>query len=67
MQLRAGNGDKLMEEYKSKLYRWREPHMYQAEAEPFEAQIIDVLPSGELVLKTNAKTKRYRFKEVRFL
>lgn len=53
--------------YLQHLYRWEEPHAYADANGIFQARIIDVEPSGHLVLELgNGERRRYAFKEVRF-
>lgn len=60
--------DAIHEEYKSHLYRWGEEHKYTDAMGTFCAMLVDVEPSGHLVLKdAEGKQRRYAFKEVRFL
>jgi BirA family biotin operon repressor/biotin-[acetyl-CoA-carboxylase] ligase len=53
------------EEYKKALYRHDGLHEYRANDENFKASIVDILPSGHLVLQTENGTQRtFAFKEV---
>jgi BirA family biotin operon repressor/biotin-[acetyl-CoA-carboxylase] ligase len=53
------------EEYKKSLYRHDGLHEYRANNENFKASIVDILPSGHLVLQTENGTQRtFAFKEV---
>lgn len=53
------------EEYKASLYRHDGVYAYEADHEQFKASIVDVLPSGQLVLQTDVGKKRtFAFKEV---
>ena len=53
------------EDYKEALYRHDGLYDYKAADENFKASIVDVLPSGHLVLETEAGKKRtFAFKEV---
>ena len=55
----------LDEDYKAALYRSEGIFDYKAENENFKASIVDVLPNGRLVLKTEAgKQRSFAFKEV---
>jgi BirA family biotin operon repressor/biotin-[acetyl-CoA-carboxylase] ligase len=50
------------------LYRRNGLHTYADATGTFQARIIDVEPSGHLVLECeNGEQRRYDFKEVRFL
>ena len=69
-QIETGNQealDALHEQYKTHLYRLGEEHTYSDKDGIFRATIIDVEPTGYLVLRdTEGKRRRYAFKEVRF-
>ncbi|MTK54240.1 biotin--[acetyl-CoA-carboxylase] ligase [Paludibacter sp.] len=53
------------EDYKTALYRHDGFHEYRANDENFKASIVDILPSGHLVLQTEKGTQRtFAFKEV---
>jgi len=59
--------DALHETYKSHLYRLGEEHAYSDKDGTFRATLIDVEPSGHLVLRdTEVTLRRYAFKEVKF-
>jgi len=54
--------------YMQHLYRKGEPHTYSDANGTFVARIIDVEPTGHLILEDeNKKLRRYDFKEVRFV
>ena len=56
----------LKREYMSRLYRHVGYHRYADDAGEFEARIIDVEPSGQIVLKDlQRRIRSYAFKEVR--
>ena len=69
-QIEGGNTeaiDALHETYKSHLYRLGEEHKYTDGMGVFVATLIDVEPSGHLILRdTEGTLRRYAFKEVRF-
>lgn len=53
------------EDYKNALYRHDGLYEYRANDEIFKASIVDILPSGHLVLQTEKGTQRtFAFKEV---
>jgi birA, biotin-[acetyl-CoA-carboxylase] ligase region len=53
------------EDYKNALYRHDGMYEYRANDENFKASIVDILPSGHLVLQTETGTQRtFAFKEV---
>lgn len=54
--------------YMQHLYRRNAQHTYADATGTFQAQIIDVEPTGHLVLEDeNGRLRRYDFKEVRFI
>ena len=60
--------DALHEHYKAHLYRRDEEHKYVDEMGTFCAKLVDVEPSGYLILQdTEGKQRRYEFKQVRFI
>ena len=60
--------DQLHAEYKKHLYRFGEEHTYSDKDGTFRATLIDVEPSGHLILRdTSGTLRRYAFKEVRTL
>lgn len=63
--LKQGNEERINELYHQSLYRKKGFHGYQDINGYFEAQIIEVLPEGLLVLEDKeGKLRRYMFKEV---
>ena len=60
--------DALHEHYKEGLYRMGEEHEFFDEMGVFCARIVDVEPSGHLVLQDKeGSLRRYEFKQVRFI
>ena len=60
--------DALHEHYKEHLYRFGEEHDFCDEMGVFCAKIVDVEPSGHLILQDKeGKRRRYEFKEVRYI
>ena len=60
--------DALHEHYKQHLYRRGEMHDFCDEMGVFCAKVVDVEPSGHLVLQdSEGKLRRYEFKEVRWI
>lgn len=58
----------LHSRYLQHLYRWRELHAYADDKGSFLARIIDVEPTGHLLLECeNKEQRRYAFKEVNFI
>jgi len=59
--------DALHEDYKSHLYRRGEEHAYTDKDGTFRATLIDVEPTGHLILQDKEGNKRrYEFKEVKY-
>ena len=60
--------DALHEHYKEGLYRMGEEHKFFDEMGVFCAKIVDVEPSGPLVLQDKeGRLRRYEFKQVKFI
>ena len=60
--------DALHEHYKKHLYRFGEEHDFCDEMGVFCAKLVDVEPSGHLILQDKeGKRRRYEFKEVRYI
>ena len=60
--------DTLHEHYKKHLYRWGEKHKFADGMGEFCATIVDVEPSGHLILlDEEGQRRRYEFKEVRHI
>ena len=60
--------DTLHEHYKNHLYRFGEEHDFIDEMGTFCAKLVDVEPSGHLILQDKeGKRRRYEFKEVRYI
>lgn len=67
-QIRQGGADELRGDYMAHLYRAQGLHPYADADGPFLAAIDGILPTGHLILRRpDGQTKRYEFKEVRFL
>ena len=66
--LKAGEFEILDKMYMKHLYRSEGMHMYRDSEGEFMAEIMDVEPTGRLVLEDeNGKVRRYTFKEVEFV
>ncbi len=65
----SGGHKRLMQEYKENLYKFGRPAMFETAAgEIFMGKIIDIDPSGNLVLELQDETQRcFRFKEIKYL
>lgn len=60
--------DALHEAYKSGLYRSGEEHEYADEMGNFCGTIVDVEPSGHLIIRdSEGKVRRYEFKELKYI
>ena len=60
--------ERIWSEYKDHLYRQEGWHAYEDQNGRFEARIIDVLPTGEIVLKDKQGNERiYHFKQIRYV
>lgn len=68
-RVREGESEAIHEEYKRNLYRNDNGlYAYSDENGSFQARIIDVEPSGRLILETSeGERHRYEFKEVKFI
>ena len=66
---KAINPDALKSEYMQHLYRREGFHPYQEpNGEPFEAAMVDVEPTGHLVLRLHdGSIKKYEFKEIKYI
>ena len=60
--------DALHESYKSSLYRFGEEHRYSDKDGSFRATLVDVEPTGHLILRdTEGNRRKYEFKEVNYI
>ena len=60
--------ERIWSEYKDHLYRQEGWYAYEDQNGRFEARIIDVLPTGEIVLKDKQGNERiYHFKQIRYV
>ena len=66
LQLRDSRFDGLHQDYMDVLYHFGEDHLYKSN-HVFSGRIIDVRPSGELVVETGAGEEEFRHKEIEFL
>lgn len=69
LQVQDGEKEAIHERYKANLYRNDgELYQYSDENGSFFARLIDVEPSGRMILETEqGETRRYEFKEVKFM
>lgn len=67
-QLEQGEYDTLHTHFKQRLYRREGFHPYNDENGRFDARIVDIEPTGHLILEdTEGQQRRYAFKEVSFV
>lgn len=60
--------ERIWSKYKDHLYRREGWYAYEDQNGHFEARIIDVLPTGEIVLKDKQGNERiYHFKQIRYV
>lgn len=68
LQLIKGHEAIIKEAYFQSLFRGEGFHEYEKEGELFEARIIEIEPTGHLVLEeNNGQKRRFAFKEVKFV
>ena len=66
--LEQGEYARIHAHYLQSLYRWKESHLFEDENGAFKASITDVEPDGHLNLcDENGQTRRYAFKEVKYI
>ncbi|MCW3462706.1 biotin--[acetyl-CoA-carboxylase] ligase [Chitinophaga nivalis] len=66
-QLQPAHYESILEEYKSKLFRWQQPALYRKDGEIFHGTIRDVLPDGHLCLERDGSILQLGFGEVEFI
>ncbi|MEJ2005936.1 MAG: biotin--[acetyl-CoA-carboxylase] ligase [Cyclobacteriaceae bacterium] len=66
LELKNNRHDSLHRNYINQLYRFGEDHLFKAE-DVFSGRIIDVRPSGELVVETLNGERNFWFKEIEFM
>jgi len=67
LQLKAGNIDKLRDEYLSKLYLKDENALFRFNSEIQNAIIRDITASGQLVIETSSGLQYFNNKEIEFI
>jgi BirA family transcriptional regulator, biotin operon repressor / biotin---[acetyl-CoA-carboxylase] ligase len=67
LQLRAGKTAALFDSYLANLYWFNQKHRFSAKGEIFEGTITGVEKNGQLVVRSEAGTRLYNFKEIEFL
>jgi BirA family biotin operon repressor/biotin-[acetyl-CoA-carboxylase] ligase len=67
LQLRQGNTTRLKEDYLTHLYRFNEPHTFQAGHDQFEGRITGVDEQGRLRVLIQDQEKNYEVKEISFV
>ncbi|CAL1521382.1 biotin--[acetyl-CoA-carboxylase] ligase [Chitinophaga sp. MM2321] len=66
-QLIPANFEQLLDEFKSRLFRWQQPALYRKDGELFQGTIRDVLPDGHLCLEKDGEILQLGFGEVEFI
>lgn len=68
-EMKNNNVEKIEQEYFQNLFQRGETCLYKDERGEFRGKIVDVLPSGHLVMETESETekRKYAFKEVQFI
>lgn len=66
-QLHPSQFEAILEEYKSKLFRWQQPGLYKQGETYFTAIIRDVQPDGRLVLEKDGEIFSVGFGEIEFV
>ncbi|MFB0947253.1 MAG: biotin--[acetyl-CoA-carboxylase] ligase, partial [Spirosomataceae bacterium] len=67
LELKAGKTDSQKKTYVENLFRFEEWHNYKVDDKTFAGQIIDVSPTGKLIVKTLKTVKNYDFKEISYV
>jgi BirA family biotin operon repressor/biotin-[acetyl-CoA-carboxylase] ligase len=67
LELKAGKADSQKKTYVESLFRFEEWHTYKVNGKPFAGQIIDVSPTGRLIVKTLKTVENYDFKEISYV
>ncbi len=67
MQLKAGNEQKISEDFLNSLYRLNEDHQYLIKGEIVEACIIGVARDGCIITKSKGITMHHNLKEIEFI
>ena len=66
LQLKNGHFSKQKETYLEILYRYQETHFFSKNGERFLGKIIDIAPTGHLMLEVNGEVQYFDFKEISF-
>ena len=67
LDLRAGNVMRLKEQYLATMYKFNEPHRFEASGVSFLGRIENVDEDGRLCVAAEGETRMFAFKEVKFL
>ena len=67
LELRTGKTTVLKQRYLDSLYKFNEPHQFESSGENFTGSISDVDEHGKLCIESQGMTRRFSFKEVKFL
>lgn len=67
LDLRTGKVSALKQRYLASLYKFNEPHRFEANEEKFTGSICDIDENGRLCVKSGGIMRMFSFKEVKFL
>lgn len=67
LELKAGKTAEQKKAYVENLFRLEEWHNFQSSGETFAGQIIDVSPTGKLIVKTPKTVMNFDFKEISYI
>ncbi|MFD2785391.1 biotin--[acetyl-CoA-carboxylase] ligase [Hymenobacter rubripertinctus] len=67
LQLRAGRVGGLRADYLKVLYRFEQPHAYEAGGQPLRGRIVGVDEAGRLALATGDQIRYFDLKEIRYV
>lgn len=65
-QLKESKYQQLKEDYYSNLYKFGEPHQFQAQGETFEGIVKGIDEHGKLIVERRGMEKTYDLKEIQF-
>lgn len=66
MQLKNGNYANQKGAYLKMLYRYQETHYFRKNGERFLGKIVDIAPTGHLMLEVNGEVEYFDFKKISF-
>lgn len=67
LRLRAGEHNRLMEEYLASLYRRHEKHKFASKGKIFDGEILDLDEWGKLRIRIDDEVRAFGVKEVRYV